>query len=164
VLRGRPEGAAKEMQRDITRPLPAGEEERRPPPVDSARETRRLNHAAPRLSGKRRLDSDPLDMEAVPPFHVGVRDGAARFRAGTRDVSGELATQLGNRLGARVDRRWAREILLRCGALSPSVAAGGRSGFSASGGVDTKHKKMLRIEQAQPQPVRSARTARLQIR
>ncbi len=86
------------------------------------------------------LDSIPLEMDAVPPFHRRVYEVARTIPPGETMSYGELAEEVGSPGAARaVGQALGRNpfaIIVPCHRV---LAAGGKAGgFSANGGVSTK--------------------------
>jgi methylated-DNA-[protein]-cysteine S-methyltransferase len=99
------------------------------------------------------LSAIPLDMENVPDFNRRVYEVARTVPPGATITYGEIASRLGDPLGARaVGEAMGRNpfaIVVPCHRV---VAANGKmGGFSANGGVATK-KRMLIIEGALEPP------------
>ncbi len=93
------------------------------------------------------LSSVVLDMDPVPPFHRRVYEAARSIPRGATMTYGALAARAGAAGSARaVGQALARNpfaIIVPCHRV---VAAGGRiGGFSANGGITTKHR-LLAIE------------------
>jgi methylated-DNA-[protein]-cysteine S-methyltransferase len=102
------------------------------------------------LRGERRgLETLPLDMDGVPPFHRRVYELARTIPPGETLSYGEVAERVGSPGGARaVGQALGKNpfaIVVPCHRV---LASGGRvGGFSANGGVSTK-LRMLAIEGA----------------
>lgn len=95
------------------------------------------------------LSATPLDCAGVPDFDLGVYDVALVIPPGRTMTYGEIAERLGDRgLSRAVGQALGRNpwpIVVPCHRV---LAAGGRmGGFSAAGGILTKHR-LLEIEGA----------------
>jgi methylated-DNA-[protein]-cysteine S-methyltransferase len=92
-----------------------------------------------------------LDMEAVPPFHRRVYEAARTIGLGRTLTYGALARRIGAEGAARaVGQALGKNPFPICVPCHRVLAASGKlGGFSAHGGVETKHR-LLEIESAAP--------------
>jgi len=140
-----PEADEAALRRRILQRRPAAEESAPPPGVQQA-----IAGIVALLQGEARdLLEVPLDLDELPAFHVRVYEIARAIPPGATLSYGEVARRLGEPDAARaVGHALGRNpipILVPCHRV---LAAHGRAGgFSAPGGVFTKHK-LLEIEGA----------------
>jgi methylated-DNA-[protein]-cysteine S-methyltransferase len=99
------------------------------------------------------LDSIPLDLEGLPPFHRKVYEAARRITRGEIRSYGDIANDAGSPNGARaVGQAMAKNPLPIVVPCHRVIAAGGKpGGFTSPGGLDTK-ARLLAIEGAKLPP------------
>jgi methylated-DNA-[protein]-cysteine S-methyltransferase len=141
-----PEAGEAETRARLQRRFPEAREASPPPQVRSA-----LDSIVALLQGEARdLSAVRLDMDRVPPFNRRVYEAARAIPPGETLSYGDLAGRLGDRGAARdVGQALAQNpfaIIVPCHRV---LAAGGAiGGFSAPGGIATKHR-LLAIEAGQ---------------
>lgn len=141
-----PEIGEAQTRARLQRRFPEGREASPPPEASRA-----LDGIVALLHGEASdLSAVALDMDRVPPFNRRVYEVARTIPQGETLSYGDLAARLGDRGAARdVGRALAQNpfaIIVPCHRV---LAAGGAiGGFSAPGGIATKHR-LLAIEAGQ---------------